>query len=167
MNIKELRETTGMTQKEFAEYFNIPVRTIQDWEGERRTPPQYVVELIEYKLEKENNKMKRENNFKILKVEEQNPYTDIEKSLNGGGYSQPCITFTFNGVKGKINDTSCGEFGIRFLVEFGEKSYSVDTIGNGNEEYSSFSKNCLEDRLLSKQLKKAGYSINFLEDLSN
>lgn len=49
-----------MTQKEFSKYFNIPVRTLQDWEQERRTPPEYVVELIEYKLEKERLNMKKE-----------------------------------------------------------------------------------------------------------
>ena len=54
MNIKELRKKAGMTQKAFAEYFNIPKRTIEDWEGERRTPPQYIVDLIEYKLKNEN-----------------------------------------------------------------------------------------------------------------
>ena len=54
MDIKDLRAQTGMSQKVFAEYFNIPVRTIQDWEAGRRTPPVYVVELIEYKIEKEN-----------------------------------------------------------------------------------------------------------------
>lgn len=53
MNIKEIRSKSKMTQKEFGSYFNIPVRTIQDWEGERRTPPVYVVELIEYKARKE------------------------------------------------------------------------------------------------------------------
>lgn len=53
MDIKELRITTGMAQKAFAEYFNIPVRTIQDWESGRRTPPDYVVELIKYKLSME------------------------------------------------------------------------------------------------------------------
>ena len=35
------------------EYFNIPKRTIEDWESERRNPPQYLVDLIEYKLKKE------------------------------------------------------------------------------------------------------------------
>ena len=53
MNIKELRTAAKMTQKAFAEYFNIPKRTIEDWEAERRTPPQYLVELIEYKLKNE------------------------------------------------------------------------------------------------------------------
>ena len=52
MNIKELRETTGMTQKDFGEYLNIPIRTIQNWESEHRTPPEYVVELIEYKIKR-------------------------------------------------------------------------------------------------------------------
>lgn len=45
--IKELRQTTGMNQSEFAEYFGVPVRTLQEWEQERRTPPHYVVELME------------------------------------------------------------------------------------------------------------------------
>ena len=53
MDIKELRIRTGMTQKEFAKYFNIPKRTIENWEGGQRTPPPYVVELIEYKIRKE------------------------------------------------------------------------------------------------------------------
>ena len=53
MNIKELRTKSGMTQKQFSEYLNIPKRTIEEWEGQRRVPPIYVVELIEYKLKKE------------------------------------------------------------------------------------------------------------------
>jgi hypothetical protein len=111
---------------------------------------------------KENNEMK--NNFKISKIEEQNPYVDSSKSINGGGYSQPFIEFTFNGVKGSITDTSCGEFGDRFSVEFKGKEYSLDTVGREKEEYSSFSKDCLEDRLLSKHLEEVGYPISFLEN---
>lgn len=53
MTIKELRSLAGMSQVKFAEYLNIPKRTLEDWEAERRTPPVYVVELIEYKLRKE------------------------------------------------------------------------------------------------------------------
>ena len=54
MNIKELRFSTGMTQTEFGEYLNIPMRTIQNWEGGQRNCPEYVMELINYKLIKEN-----------------------------------------------------------------------------------------------------------------
>jgi transcriptional regulator with XRE-family HTH domain len=39
-----------MTQKEFADYLHVPFRSIQNWEGGQRSAPDYVVELIEYKL---------------------------------------------------------------------------------------------------------------------
>lgn len=47
MEIKEIRENLGWTQKEFAAYFNIPLGTIHNWEQGLRTPPEYVVDLIE------------------------------------------------------------------------------------------------------------------------
>lgn len=53
MNIKELRKASGMTQKAFAAYFDIPKRTIENWEQGINDAPQYLVELIEYKLLKE------------------------------------------------------------------------------------------------------------------
>ena len=40
--IKELRESTGMSRTEFSEHTGIPVRTLEDWEAGRRTPPEYV-----------------------------------------------------------------------------------------------------------------------------
>ena len=54
MSIKTLRILTNMTQKQFAEFLEIPKRTIEDWECERRKPPKYIVDLIEYKLKNEN-----------------------------------------------------------------------------------------------------------------
>lgn len=53
MTIKELRTASGMTQKQFSEYFGIPKRTLEDWEYGNRKPPEYIIELIKYKLEKE------------------------------------------------------------------------------------------------------------------
>ena len=53
MNIKELRLATGMTQTAFAKYFEIPLRTVQDWEAGKRKPLDYLVNLMHYKLEKE------------------------------------------------------------------------------------------------------------------
>lgn len=52
--IKELRKQTGMSQSQFATYFDIPVRTLQDWEQERRQPPEYLVRLMERLLRYEN-----------------------------------------------------------------------------------------------------------------
>ncbi len=48
--IKELRERTGMTRKDFSEHTGIPVRTLEDWEAGRRTPPEYLPRLIAYQL---------------------------------------------------------------------------------------------------------------------
>ena len=45
MEIKEIRALTGLSKK-----YNIPVRTIQDWETEKRNPPAYVVELLEFRV---------------------------------------------------------------------------------------------------------------------
>ncbi len=45
--IRELREKTGMSQRMFSEYFDIPLRTVCDWEQGRRKPPVYVPEMIE------------------------------------------------------------------------------------------------------------------------
>lgn len=47
MTIKELRSLTGLSQKAFSDKYGIPKRTIEDWETERRTPPEYVIKLLE------------------------------------------------------------------------------------------------------------------------
>ena len=47
------KSQSGMTQKEFAEYFGIPYRTVQDWFAGRRNMPDYVLRLMIYKLEVE------------------------------------------------------------------------------------------------------------------
>lgn len=54
MTFKELRELSGMNMKQFSEYFNIPYRTIQNWDGEKRQCPEYLLELMHYKLINEN-----------------------------------------------------------------------------------------------------------------
>ena len=53
MTFKELRKRSGMTQKAFAEYFKISRRNIESWDTDYRTPPDYLLELMEYKLIKE------------------------------------------------------------------------------------------------------------------
>jgi len=39
-----------MNRKEFSEHTGIPVRTLEDWEAGRRTPPEYIPRLIAYQL---------------------------------------------------------------------------------------------------------------------
>jgi putative transcriptional regulator len=70
MTIKELRLSARMTQREFAGYFNIPLRTIENWETGKRNPPEYVAELIRYKIEKEEDM----NRTKLLNEIKDNMY---------------------------------------------------------------------------------------------
>jgi DNA-binding transcriptional regulator YiaG len=53
MAIKQLRQQAGMSQQKFGDYFNIPVRTIQNWEAGINQCAGYLVKLMEYKLKKE------------------------------------------------------------------------------------------------------------------
>ncbi len=46
--IRTLRERSGMNRREFSEHTEIPVRTLEDWESSRRTPPRYVLRLLCY-----------------------------------------------------------------------------------------------------------------------
>lgn len=55
MEIRELRKKTGMSQSEFAEHIGIPLSTLRSWEHGRRTPPEYVMGLLEYRIEVEKN----------------------------------------------------------------------------------------------------------------
>ena len=48
--LSNLRQQSGMTQKAFAEYFGIPQRTIENWEGGQRGCPKYLLQLMQYKL---------------------------------------------------------------------------------------------------------------------
>ncbi|NBH15373.1 helix-turn-helix domain-containing protein [Lachnospiraceae bacterium] len=47
MTIQELRYKTNLSQKQFSEYFEIPIRTVQEWEQGRRKPPDYISKLLE------------------------------------------------------------------------------------------------------------------------
>jgi putative transcriptional regulator len=51
--IRELRESVGENRRQFSEHTGIPVRTLEDWEAGRRTPPEYIPRLISYQLELE------------------------------------------------------------------------------------------------------------------
>ena len=59
--IKNLRDEMGMNRKEFCEYFEIPYRTVTDWEAGKRNMPEYVYRLMRYKagieelINKQNN----------------------------------------------------------------------------------------------------------------
>lgn len=44
--IKELRKQAGLTQKDFAAKYDIPRRTLEDWDRGQHAPPDYVAKII-------------------------------------------------------------------------------------------------------------------------
>ena len=53
MDIREMRLRLGDTQSEFASRYNIPFRTIQNWETGIRKPPEYVIDLLENRIKED------------------------------------------------------------------------------------------------------------------
>lgn len=51
MNIREMRTRLGDTQSEFAARYNIPFRTVQNWEAGVRKPPEYIINLLESRIQ--------------------------------------------------------------------------------------------------------------------
>lgn len=47
MNITEMRNYIGVSRAEFSRRYNIPIRTLESWEAGVRTPPEYVLNLLE------------------------------------------------------------------------------------------------------------------------
>ncbi len=50
MTIREMRASLGNTQGEFAARYNIPFRTVQNWEAGVRNPPEYIMDLLESRV---------------------------------------------------------------------------------------------------------------------
>lgn len=53
MDFKAWLQARGLGQSEFARKFNIPLRTVQNWAGEERNPPAYVIEMADKILQYE------------------------------------------------------------------------------------------------------------------
>jgi putative transcriptional regulator len=47
MNITDIRNISGLDKAKFARKYNIPYRTLQDWESGKNKPPAYVELLLE------------------------------------------------------------------------------------------------------------------------
>ena len=65
MNTREelirMKEDSGMSWRRFAEYFDIPYRTMQDWQLGNRRMPDYLLQLMLYKIKVENLAARDEN----------------------------------------------------------------------------------------------------------
>ncbi len=53
MNIREMRTRLGETQSDFAMRYGIPFRTIQNWETGVRKPPEYIMNLLKDRVQRD------------------------------------------------------------------------------------------------------------------
>lgn len=67
MEIKELRMLSVLSQQAFSDKYKIPKRSIENWESGKRTPPEYVISLLERAVKED-----------IKKIEEERGKTDEE-----------------------------------------------------------------------------------------
>lgn len=67
MEIKELRMLSGLSQQAFSDKYKIPKRSIENWDSGKRTPPEYVISLLERAVKED-----------IKKIEEERGKTDEE-----------------------------------------------------------------------------------------
>ena len=59
LDIKELRESPGLTQKAFAEMYGIPISTLRKWEQGEASPAAYVVNLLARTLPSTNSSLQK------------------------------------------------------------------------------------------------------------
>ena len=53
--MKEFRTSIGMSQRQFAEYFGLSVRNLQEWEQGIKKPPPYLLDLLKRVWKAENH----------------------------------------------------------------------------------------------------------------
>ena len=58
--IKQLCEEYNISQTELSQKYDIPLRTVQDWHAGRRTPPPYVVRMLDELLALNKNGSKKQ-----------------------------------------------------------------------------------------------------------
>ena len=75
MTIREFRLMLGIKQKDFAEKYSIPLRTLQDWESGRRTPPEYLPPLLFFRVAYDYPKITPpENYLDMIKSKDPDPF---------------------------------------------------------------------------------------------
>ena len=63
--IKEIRGLTGLSQSKFCAALDIPVRTLQKWETGESNCPKYVVDLIAYRVQHDEQLWREPQNEKV------------------------------------------------------------------------------------------------------
>lgn len=71
--LKELRQRTGLNQREISEVLGVPLRTWEDWESGRRAMPDYNLRMMSYYIKmKLGCKRKDSHSINIIRDEQDN-----------------------------------------------------------------------------------------------
>lgn len=79
MTIKEIRHLTTLSQPKFCEKYGIPLQTFRKWEQGYSHCPDYVVELLEFKVRED---LKMEKQIPMSMVDEMKELKDELKSVS-------------------------------------------------------------------------------------
>lgn len=81
IEVRKLRDETGLSQNRFAVYFGIPCQTYQQWERKERTPSPYIPQMMDYiiKLEKKVGELE-EKVASLEKEKEADQEPDVPES---------------------------------------------------------------------------------------
>ncbi len=63
---EEIRKILGISRAAFSRKYNIPLRTLEDWDAGKKNPPEYVMDLLERAV-REDKKTKEDGNMKNYK----------------------------------------------------------------------------------------------------
>ena len=64
---ERIRKILGISRAEFSRRYGIPTRTLEEWDAGRRTPPEYVVSLLERCVREDKLKELVEEKNRILR----------------------------------------------------------------------------------------------------
>lgn len=100
-HLKTIRENLMLTQSEFSDLLNIPVKSIRNWEQNVRTPSDYMIDLIinsaicitqDHKITTENNNQVLSYIYIKEKIKEVANKYPIEKIYLYGSYAKGLAT---------------------------------------------------------------------------
>lgn len=128
MTISELREKTGMNRKSFCEYFDIPYRTVSDWESGERKCSDYIVRALYYEwLVKSTQAKIIRYEIKLNRMEV--PYEDrdkIESGMTIGAFPDTQIIDSFQELSDALENLKDKKSSITLLTNSGSKYFLVE-----------------------------------------
>ena len=134
MDIKSVRNATGLSQKAFSERFGIPIGTLRNWEQGINTPPSYVFDMIFAQTKR--NCMINIETLEFLKTVE-----NIAEKTKAG--IEPFANATEDSFAQKVffddnTETDEGEYGVvcDACITDDPERYHHDIVSyHGNHEY--------------------------------